>query len=331
MDGSMTRALRSSDKLARWLLPFVLGCSACHETPPVFPRKVGTSRDEPLAPPSFQPLNVPTRTVKLPAMPVGSQGQLSTACFNAASMSETESLDAVAQAFVQEKKWQASFKAAFEHALVEVGMDASLAQSFTQSWTLEAKGLKLSTVDPADVRPNFANQACTTKELGFFSDKRSVFTGALKAAELLVKAETSMDADRKAKLQAAITVINTKLGFDFSSMAMEDSHFELKGTNVYFGALASSLKVMHCELDHFQFRDREQITLCNMYDVSVRKLPGTDQFRWSVAKAGISGEFADRYHAPSWHSFGELQIAALNVGDDLRGRADVLLVGVSGQ
>ncbi len=58
----------------------------------------------------------------------------------------------------------------FREYLVKAGLEADFAGTAVSEFRIEASGLSLREVDPARVRPDLTNPACTQRELGFFRE-----------------------------------------------------------------------------------------------------------------------------------------------------------------
>jgi hypothetical protein len=147
----------------------------------------------------------------------------------------------------QKQALDASLQASFKKYLVDAGLSASIADQFTQHWTLTGKTFSLVQVDPSMIRPNFSNQACSAADLGWFVDGRPVITQAIKAGEISIEAKSGMTKEEKAKLDLAIDKIGTELHADFHHLADLGGTHKITATNAFVGAMQTGLKVKECK------------------------------------------------------------------------------------
>jgi hypothetical protein len=196
--------------------------------------------------PHYFPLNIPISDMPLPSFLVG--GLPSGACFKSnAPQTTVTAVDTLRQHAESQKNFEAGLKAAFEKAAVKANLDVSLTRALTQQFNTEIYGMKVVQVDPANTFPNFVNTNCNTSELDYFVDKRTVIIAGLKADSIVVKMNSGLTAEQKAKIDAVIDTLNVNLSLSFGRAISSAGSFSFSGRNVFFGALISSLKALQYE------------------------------------------------------------------------------------
>ena len=276
----------------------------------------------PVAAPRWVPFNAPQSTLKLPSFMVGEQGELSSGCWTSASESNVDSLTGMKWDKDQQKQFDSNVQATFSKYLLDVGLDASLASSLTQRWTLEVGKLSFTKVDPATIRANFGNGACTTKELGWFADKRFVVTAAVKADTVKIRSTTAISSEQKAKLDAAIDKINAKFHADFHNLRSAGENLELDATNVFIGGMGTTLVADECAPAPFDIAPNASVAVCGgKYTIKVSPSTVGDRYTFSVTPAdGSTANFDDKFGEQQAHQLNELRIVRALVDEGGTGR-----------
>lgn len=95
------------------------------------------------------------------------------------------------------------------------------------------------------VLPDFDNGTCNIKELGFFTDNRTVLIGGIKADKFKLSTKGFNNSEQKANFEAALKKLDTKLKTNFKKQSENDAEINFEADNVYFGALTSKLKTIN--------------------------------------------------------------------------------------
>ena len=195
----------------------------------------------------YQPLNIPRQAIALPAISVGPEQQLSSACFKSLKPSEgTPVLGEFAETVARESNFSGEFKASLEQALVKAGLSASVVSILMQRWNVRMVGLKLVEIDPAQIRANFQNEACTSLSGEWFINDRHVIAGAVKADSFSVTVGSLDDKNRSADLQAVIEHFGASLGLALSAKAVTSDSIRYGATAVFVGATRIMLGAKRC-------------------------------------------------------------------------------------
>ncbi|MCP4599022.1 MAG: hypothetical protein GY847_00505 [Proteobacteria bacterium] len=302
-----------------FILAFLI--TGCPQKSPEFPPEA--------RPPEYVPLNPMLAEIPLPAVLVGEEKQkLSGGCFMEMGSQTVESIDEFSRHHMESDEFKAGFKLGFTNALVSVGLEPSVAESWVSGWTFEASGITQTEVKLEDVRPDFTNEACTEEALAWFTDNRKVIISALKAKTVKVAAVSKMENEKKLKLEAAVEKIKLGGGVEFSSADGVEDGFELSATDVYFGYIPPTREVAtRCKAE---FESDGSHKLCEEYKVTITTDPDIpDRFTFTVARSGISEQYSEEYNRPKWRPLGELRAVNIDLSKDLKGTFEVLMMGVS--
>jgi hypothetical protein len=193
--------------------------------------------------PEYKPLNIPISEIPLPAFFIGDL--LSGGCFKSGTpITTVTAVDSLRQKAERSKRFETELKTEFEKAAIKANLDASITRALTQQFDTKIYGMKVVQVDPANTLPNLINPNCNSTELDYFVDKRTVVIAGLKADSIVVKMNSGLTAEQKAKVDAAIDSLNLKLGLSFGRAISSVGEFSFSGRNLFFGALVSTLKAL---------------------------------------------------------------------------------------
>lgn len=196
---------------------------------------------------SYLALNLPRGEMTLPAVFVGAQRQPSSGCFLDIQPSEPIPVAGELAATVKrEKQFEADFKASFHTALIEAGLSAEAVSVLIERWETRLYGLKVVEVDPSLVRPNFANEACASVPLEWFTDDRAVAIGAILVDSLFVDMGSLANQDQRMKVAIAVQRVGTELGFSLARSALLDEALTYAATNVFVGVTTTGLAARRC-------------------------------------------------------------------------------------
>ncbi|HEY3495915.1 MAG TPA: hypothetical protein VGK73_14555 [Polyangiaceae bacterium] len=311
-----------------------LAVTACGPKQP--PEQIDSILTPALAP-KWEPLNVPQSAIELPAFMVGSQKQLSDGCWK--SVTPKTGTGPVSIAWNQEKERElaASFQTRFDLFLVNANVDASVRDALKQSWKLALADITYLEVDPAQIRPDFTNEACTAAELDWFKDGRFVVTQGIKARKATISATAAADAAQQAKLDAAIQQMNVDLHTSFKQKRLENENLLIEAEDVFVGAIGTSLVAKSCIPETpFNLAAGEQRKLCDgSYQIRLDPAPVGTRYTLTLSpQQGAGGQFDGESARPEVFQLGELRIVFASVTRTDGGfRVDNLviqLVGASG-
>lgn len=240
--------MRSTLLRSAWLAVAVLALGGCPKRPSMLNPFPSAWVDEP-APPSvnYLPLKMPRASLTLPALFVGAQQQPSSACFAAvASSTPTPVLSSVDVIAAQDRSFQDSLSVRLRQSLVTAGLSAQAAGLLAQRVHTHYKNMKGTEVDPANIRANFKNQACTSSDLEWLTDRRQVAIGAYVVDSLFVELGSLADASQRAAIQAAIQRIGTDLSLSLAARSTATDSLTYYGTNVFIGVSTAGLRALRC-------------------------------------------------------------------------------------
>jgi hypothetical protein len=287
--------------------------------------------------PRWVSFNAPVTAVTLPSFMVGDEGELSSGCWSPAPMSDVGGAGTLSWSQAQQREFGSNVQATFSKYLVTAGLDASLASALTQHWSIDASGLSFTRVDPASIRPNFANVACTTAALGWFADKRFVVTEAIKAASVKITATSAMSQEQTLKLDAAIAAINAKFHADFHHLATGNDALEIDAANAYIGGVGTTLVSRECSAKKsFDIAPNTPLAVCDgQYTLSVALSSAGDRYTLAVTPSdGSTASFDDKLGDQQVHHLDDLHVVRVMVarnGNKLSVlNMSILLVGASG-
>jgi len=300
--------------------------SAC-PSPPEDPSTVSS--------PQYTALSLPRGGVALPSLFVGGEEVLSGACFRESERVREVAAPASLERRVTEKREvSGSVRSLFREYLVKAGLEADVARTAVSEFRIEASGLRLREVDPARVRPDFTNPACTQRELGFFRDTgRDLVVTALKAEEVRIDISEEAGSRLGAKLDAALQEMDAELGLAFDRSSDASDATELEGQGLVFGVRRTTLVVHRCLVPDLTLRAERTRDLCGgLFRVRVEPLtPG--RYRLLVTpRTGTTDESLQGFGRQSVRAVGELHAVWLHLGsgEPMTGRFEGILVGARG-
>jgi hypothetical protein len=320
---------------------FLLLCMSCGPSGlpenPSGSKPTSKSKSLPTSEPLWVSFALPISKVTLPLFLVGEHKVPSSGCWKPGAPDEVDSAIQATWTTEREKALALSVKAKFSKYLIEAGLDASFANGFTDTWTIEAEGLSISRTDPVKALPDFNNAACTEKALKWFDSERLVVTEAVRAKSFKVKMGTEMSSDAKAKLELAIQQIGIDFQTEFKNSDGSAQEHELIAKDAYVGARGTKLVANRCELTSaFEVKADTTLSLCDgQYSINVRPSQVGDRYTLSITPSGgNTAAFDDAFGMARVHAMGENRIASALIersGDKLTIRTlNILLVGASG-
>jgi hypothetical protein len=306
------------------IAPFLTAVSiACGSTPPS--EEPQSIQDQiPTAPPVWLPLNVPQSSITLPAFMVGEQRQLSSGCWAPATPIEGAPASNIVWEQSKQSALDAQLKVAFSKYLVDAKLDASIMNALDQTWKLDLEEVSYVNVDPATIRPNFNNEACTTAELKWFENGRFVVTQGIRAKRAKITATASASAEQQAQLDTAIQKFNLEFRTGFKRSSGSDANLQIDATDAYIGAVGTSLVASSCSTPKpFKIVAGREVTLCSgAYTIAIQPAPVGTRVRLSVTpRSGTTAQFDLDSGVQGVFQLGELRILfarVTRVGSELR-------------
>jgi hypothetical protein len=199
--------------------------------------------------PTYLPLNLPLGDMDIPALLVGQENYPSGGCFklpDGVSPESTASMDQLITQAMSDRSFETGLKAEFKKALLDVGLEASITDALTNNVTTEIFGAEIITVGPDEVQPDFTKGTCLIEELQYFVDNRTVITGGIRADSFKVRTSGNLDQSQQAKFDLALEKLNTALKTSFHRSLAQSASVDLSASDVYFGAITSSLASVKC-------------------------------------------------------------------------------------
>jgi len=317
------------------LLALVIGIACGPKLPPL-----DTIEGNPK--PEYYSLKRPQGEVSLPSFFVGEHEALSSGCFQATTATSTRPvITEMVETAKREKKYEAALKADFEKAFIDAGVAVEAKQALMQNWETALESVSAFEIDAANARPDFTNAACRIPGLKWFDDNRRVVVGAMHAKKLTVKTSHSLDASQAAKIETAISKINTDLAISFQRAVASDGTFEMNAEDVFFGAITTKLFSERCKSGQIEMElgpgDTNSVTMCDgTYQLVVTKSQASSRYTvvLNVPGEGItSGELDIPPGLSQTVAVGGNRVVFVTVtpsGDKTKVDATVLLVGVLG-
>lgn len=293
--------------------------------------------------PQYYPLNIPVGEIGLPAVLVGNEELPSSGCFSSeVNPSPVPGYEELIQKAERQRNIEASLKAKLEKEFIEMNLESEFRNFLSTSITSKIFGSKVYLVDPSKAGPNFSNERCKIEDLKWYNDNRVVISGAIKADSIIIEFNDSLSNDLKAKLDTVIEKVNTDLKASFSRAVSESGKIQLKGYNLYYAGLTTSLKSSTCKKSIELMYENGQTkteSLCNdEYKLSLTKSGAFDRFSFNFIKLdeGLStGTYDLKVNELLSVPFGMNRFANIFIENDSQSNTfkvntSITLVGISG-
>lgn len=287
------------------------------------------------SPPQYTALSLPRGEIALPSLFVGGEEVLSGACFrDSERVREVAAPASLERRVTEEREVSGSVRSLFRGYLMKAGLEADVARTAVSGFRIEATGLRLREVDPARVRPDFTNPACTQRELGFFRETdRALVVTALKAEEARIGISEETGSRIGAELDTALQEMDAELGVAFNRDSEGSDATELEGEGLVFGVRRTVLFTHRCVVPDLTLQAERTRDLCGgLFRVRVEPLT-PERYRLLVTpRTGATDASLQRFGRQNIRAVGELHGVWLHLdsGEPMTGRFEGILVGARG-
>lgn len=286
-------------------------------------------------PPRYRALSVPRGDLSLPALLVGDEEVVSSACFRKTLPARKLPAPAALKRRVTgDCGISASLRALFRKYLVKAGLEAETARRAVEKFRFEASGLVLREMDPARVRPDFGNIACTQRELGYFREAgRKLVVGALGAEQVRVELSERTERRVGVSLDTALERMGAELGVGFDRRRTREDTTELSGGGLVFGVRRTTLFTRRCQVSDLSLAAGTTRDLCGgLFKLRVEPLTPRRYRLLVTPRTGTTDESLQRFGRQGVRAVSDLHAVwlYLDPGRPMTGSFVGILVGARG-